>query len=253
MGHHYIEVLTFLTDQQTAYVKPKNDGYRLEGATCCKCTNLSSCPLSSKLYLSQKFFIQALYRQQHLSQRKAYASMSVQMKELSGFRDVWDPLLESDVPVFWHIPKAGGSTFKNIMGACHRLVLASATGIKEGHANDTELAIVKIGGDPASRIEPSRFVNVDTTHLPCLEKAQHLGLVKSPLTDVIVVRHLFEAENLFNPQQRGRVFAVFRHPVERSTSMFNYIKVASWEPTYNTEIARMTLEDYVTSHYMEQD
>jgi hypothetical protein len=73
------------------------------------------------------------------------------------------------------------------------------------------------------------------------------------LADVIVVRHLFEAESLFNPQQRGRVFAVFRHPVERSISMFNYIKLASWEPTYNTEIATMSLEDYVNSPYMEQD
>jgi hypothetical protein len=128
--YHYIEVLF---DQQAAFVKPKNDGYRLEGATCCKCTNLSSCPLSSKLYLSQN----SLYKTQHLSQGKAYASKSVQTKELSGYRDLWDPLLKSDVPVFWHVPKAGGSTFKNIMGACHRLVLASAAGIKEGHADDT--------------------------------------------------------------------------------------------------------------------
>ncbi len=96
-------------------------------------------------------------------------------------------------------------------------------------------------------------MNVDTTHLPGLEKAKRLGLVQSGLADVIVVRHLFEAETLFNPQQRGRVFAFFRHPVERATSMFNYIKLASWEPTYNTAIATMTLEEYVNSRYMEQD
>lgn len=55
---------------------------------------------------------------------------------LNGYKDSWEPLLESDTPVFWHIPKAGGSTFKDIMGACHRFVLASEAGILEGHSND---------------------------------------------------------------------------------------------------------------------
>jgi hypothetical protein len=70
---------------------------------------------------------------------------------------------------------------------------------------------------------------------------------------VIVIRHLFEAEEMFNMQQRGRVFTIFRHPVDRCISMFNYIKFADWEPTYSAEIARMTLEDYVHSPFMEQD
>jgi len=70
---------------------------------------------------------------------------------------------------------------------------------------------------------------------------------------VIVIRHLFEAEEMFNMQQRGRVFAIFRHPVDRSVSMYNYITFADWEPTYNAEIASMTLEEYVKSPFMEQD
>ena len=70
---------------------------------------------------------------------------------------------------------------------------------------------------------------------------------------MIVIRHLFEAEEMFNMQQRGRVFAIFRHPVDRSVSMYNYITFADWEPTYNAEIASMTLEEYVKSPFMEQD
>jgi hypothetical protein len=72
--------------------------------------------------------------------------------------------------------------------------------------------------------EPSKFVNVDTTHIPGLEKAKRLGLVESRLAEVIVIRHVFDAEQLFNQQQRGRLFAVFRHPLERAVSMFNYLK-----------------------------
>jgi hypothetical protein len=180
--------------------------------------------------------------------------------QLSGYQDVWDwTMQETDLPVFWHIPKSGGSTFKDLMGSCHRFILASEAGILEGHANDTvgssaplpqpkyftlfsetkcskyshpiqslqfylfqDLAIVNIGGDAMN--EPSKFVNVDTTHIPGLEKAKRLGLVESRLAEVIVIRHVFDAEQLFNQQYRGRLFAVFRHPLERAVSMFNYLK-----------------------------
>lgn len=60
-----------------------------------------------------------------------------QSTELNGYKDSWEPLADSDSPVFWHIPKAGGSTFKDIMGSCYRFILASEAGILEGHANDT--------------------------------------------------------------------------------------------------------------------
>jgi hypothetical protein len=52
---------------------------------------------------------------------------------LSGFKDTWDPHEKTDIPVFWHVPKAGGSTIKDIIGTCHRKILASESGIAEGH------------------------------------------------------------------------------------------------------------------------
>lgn len=58
--------------------------------------------------------------------------------QLSGYKDVWDwKMQETDLPVFWHIPKSGGSTVKDIMGSCHRFVMASEAGIRAGHNNDT--------------------------------------------------------------------------------------------------------------------
>jgi len=41
--------------------------------------------------------------------------------------------------------------------------------------------------------------------------------------------------------------------VDRSISMFNYIKFADWEFTYNAETVKMSLEEYVNSPFMEQD
>ena len=81
-------------------------------------------------------------------------------------------------------------------------------------------------GDDARESAP--FVNVDTTTIPGLQRATELGLAQSGLADAIVIRHIFEADQLFDPQHRGRLFAVFRHPVDRAISMFNYLKYGTY-------------------------
>jgi hypothetical protein len=59
------------------------------------------------------------------------------LPELNNFKDSWDPWEATDMPVFFHIPKSGGSTIKDIMGTCHRFVLASEAGVTDGHDQDT--------------------------------------------------------------------------------------------------------------------
>jgi hypothetical protein len=59
------------------------------------------------------------------------------LPELSNFKDSWDPWEPTDMPVFFHIPKSGGSTIKDVMGTCHRFVLASEAGVTDGHIEDT--------------------------------------------------------------------------------------------------------------------
>ncbi len=56
---------------------------------------------------------------------------------LINFKDAWEPWEPSDVPVFFHIPKSGGSTIKDVMGTCHRFVMASEAGVTDGHIDDT--------------------------------------------------------------------------------------------------------------------
>lgn len=43
--------------------------------------------------------------------------------------DVWDPILSTDTPMFWSIPKAGGTTLVRVFSFCLGLVLASNKGI----------------------------------------------------------------------------------------------------------------------------
>ena len=57
--------------------------------------------------------------------------------ELNGFKNTWQPHDPKDVPIFWHVPKAGGSTVKDIVGACHGRVIANENGVLFGHDKDT--------------------------------------------------------------------------------------------------------------------
>ena len=59
------------------------------------------------------------------------------LSTLSNFKETSDEWETSDVPIFLHIPKAGGSTIKDILGMCHRFVMADEMGVTDGHADDT--------------------------------------------------------------------------------------------------------------------
>ena len=61
----------------------------------------------------------------------------VELSGLENFKDTWEPWDPSDVPIFFHIPKAGGSSIKDIMGTCHRFVMATETGVTDGFGEDT--------------------------------------------------------------------------------------------------------------------
>jgi hypothetical protein len=147
---------------------------------------------------------------------------------LNNYKDTWDPWDPSDVPMFFHIPKSGGSSIKDIMGTCHRFTLASEFGVTDGHINDTEIAVVypKIGVKGAFL---SPFVNIDATTIPGINRAISMGFPASNhLADVVVSPYLYEASNLFTPTSKGRLFSVFRHPNERSLSLFYYLQYADW-------------------------
>lgn len=63
--------------------------------------------------------------------------------DLSNFKETSEEWESSDVPIFLHIPKAGGSTIKDILGMCHRFVMADEMGIKDGHGNETVSVLIK--------------------------------------------------------------------------------------------------------------
>jgi hypothetical protein len=87
-----------------------------------------------------------------------------------------------------------------------------------------------------------RYVNVDPTTVEGLKRAKDLGLAKSGLAEVMFTNLIPEAANIFNPTNRGRLFAVFRHPLERAMNVYNNAKIS------DPDVAEMTMADYAANY-----
>ena len=174
------------------------------------------------------------------------------LEVLGNFKDSWEPWEKSDVPIFLHIPRAGGSTVKDVIGTCHRFVMATEYGITGGHGDDEKIAVVYPNGGPEGQ-DRSPFVNVDTTTVEGIKRAKEMGFADSGLADAVVSSFIYESNELFTPTAQGRLFSVFRHPIDRAISMFYYIQVADWEPSYAPKLKDWTIEQYARSDKIENN
>jgi hypothetical protein len=99
-----------------------------------------------------------------------------------------------------------------------------------------------------------KYINVDVTTIEGIQLASQRGFATSTLPNVMFTPLLLDASNyLLSPQRKGRMFAIFRHPISRVTSIFYYLQSATWEPTYNPSYAGMTIDDYASSPYCESN
>ncbi|KAL7538202.1 hypothetical protein ACHAWF_006016 [Thalassiosira exigua] len=131
---------------------------------------------------------------------------------LRHFADLSDVRRPTDVAFFFHVPRAGGSTIKSIVGRCLDLVQSSEVGVRDGRGSDPKLEVVEVS--------ESRYVNVDTTTVPGIQRAVDLGLARSGLADVVVSSYLHESAALFDLHHRGRASVLLRDPVHRAASMY---------------------------------
>ena len=97
---------------------------------------------------------------------------------------------------------------------------------------------------------------MDTTTKEGIERAINLNLVESGLADIIFTPLLYESSELFNktPNNKGRMFGLFRHPIDRAVSLFHYLQKATWEPTYSERLKKIgSIEDYAISEFAENN
>ena len=152
-----------------------------------------------------------------------------------------------DVPFFFHIPSSGGGSVKDILGRCYGLIEASdAASRRHGPNSPPSLEIFHADDGEA-------YINVDTSTTEGIQSAKNIGLVESRLANVIFSQHLHPAATLFNENQKGQCFTMIRHPIERAVSMFHYLAVANWEPTYDPSLAYISIEMYARSKRAEHN
>jgi len=143
---------------------------------------------------------------------KVYDEEHTFLVPLRHFADVKDPPRPSDTAFFFHVPRAGGSTMKDIIGKCLKLVQSSEVGVRDGHDKDPTLQVLDV--------KESKYVNVDTTTVPGIQRAVDLGLATSGLTDVVISSYYHESAALFDLNHQGRAFMMMRNPIDRAVSMY---------------------------------
>ena len=117
-----------------------------------------------------------------------------------------------------------------------------------GHDQDNELVVFEPGNTGMLTI------NVDTMSPSGILRAEKMNLVPSGLADLIVTTNInYAIEHLFDPEHKGRVFSVFRNPIERYISLFYYVQQATWERSYNPLWHNMSLfnwaQEYMINDY----
>jgi hypothetical protein len=146
-----------------------------------------------------------------------------------------------DSNFFFHIPRSGGETIKEIAGRCLGKTLVSEVGVGEGHDQDVVLQKVEVDG--------VEYVNVDTTSIDGLHRAANLGLAASDLSDLISSSYFGEVGMLFDLEHKGRAFTILREPIERAVSM--YYHVTRGDQAYIDP--SVTLEDYAQGNGIENN
>eukprot|EP01082_Thalassiosira_pseudonana_P004995 g4567.t1 g4567 contig15:1304446-1306118(+) len=158
---------------------------------------------------------------------------------------------DNEVALFWHIPKSGGTTAKRLY-ECMGQTLANRMGgmARFGHHEDTEIEIFQ----PFKAHPNMKMVNVDVTNTNGIMRAKEMGLIASGKVDMIFTSEInTAADHLFDRKNKGRIFAFFRHPVDRVVSKFYYLQTATWENTYRPEWKDLSVTEWATEHNSDEN
>jgi len=130
------------------------------------------------------------------------------------------PVRKSDILFYWQTREVGGSTIPDMLGGCFGLVLADSP--SQQWDKEPELRTHRFNG--------RTYINVDTTTLDGINRAKDLKLISSISSSssssslslllggkgvIIVSPNIREISDLMTEDNQGRIFAFFRHPIER--------------------------------------
>ena len=168
-------------------------------------------------------------------------------KQLSNlanvFQEKFNPL--KNKLFFWHIPRSGSSTIKRIASQCMGLTLASEVGRSEVAEGGEDILKIVEG------LDGMQFANVDMSNPDGIARAKSLNVGHSDRIDLISSPYLYDVASIFEPENKGFMVAMFRHPIERAVSLYyNMRKNSHYEKIVgNLE----TVEQYAKSSLVENN
>jgi len=116
------------------------------------------------------------------------------------------PIRKSDVLFFWQTRETGEDIFPDMLTECFGLTLAYSP--SRQWQKEPELRVHRFNG--------RNYINIDTTTLEGIQRAKDLKLTSSDITGVVIVSPFIrEVSDIMTEDNFGRIFAFFRHPIER--------------------------------------
>mmetsp|Transcript_28869 Transcript_28869/g.41257 ORF Transcript_28869/g.41257 Transcript_28869/m.41257 type:complete len:458 (+) Transcript_28869:117-1490(+) len=163
--------------------------------------------------------------------------------QLSGlanvFEEPYDP--EKNKLYLWTIPRCGSTSIRRIASHCLGLTMASEAG--KGDAIGDSLQVVEGNG--------MKYVNVDMSNPAGIERAKELGVGGWSEVDMVSSSYLYDGAGIFDPDHKGYMIAMFRHPIERAVSLFYNLK--SNKAYAEQMVSLSTVEQYSRSSLVENN
>jgi len=170
------------------------------------------------------------------------------------------------VPFFWHIPRSGGTSLSTIFSNCLSLVQASSSFSSPPiYARGEDEALASRFRDPTLyvvRTKGHSYVNVDLDSVEGVQRAVQGGLISKELADVVLVpdvrlgsllfgigqNHIHgDNEEISGTEYKGVMFAMFRHPIDRTLSFFYHKQKDKESVHYDPSMEIYSLVDWVNS------
>jgi len=163
--------------------------------------------------------------------------------QLSGlanvFQEPYDP--EKNKLYLWTIPRCGSTSIRRIASHCMGLTMASEAG--KGDSLGDSLQLIEGNG--------IKYVNVDMSNPEGIARAKNLGVGAWKKVDMVSSSYLYDGAGIFDPNHKGYMIAMFRHPIERAVSLFYNLK--SNKAYAEQMVTLSTVEQYSRSSLVENN
>ena len=170
---------------------------------------------------------------------------------LSNYGNAWEPYTPSqDQPVFWPT-SSSRNTILEIMTACYRFKQTLDSDFE--FAKKEKLAYITPNDIPSHQ-DPKSYINCDVSTPVGIQQCTTRGLSSldsNIQADFLSTPNIHNLNSLFDftTTKKGKLFAIFQHPVQRSFAQYNLILK---ENQNDEHLSKMSFEEYINSVYYDK-